>query len=450
MVAAPEPVARPLSILLLSTYELGRQPFGVAAPAGILRAAGHRVDVGDLAIESLDEAAVRAADLIGFHVPMHTATRLAAALIPRVRSLNPGAHLAFYGLYADLNDRYLREAGADSVIGKDPDRRLAELAGSLSGIPGDTDLPRLPDRTGLPRLERYARLRTDDGERLAGSTEATRGCRHRCRHCPIVPVYGGRFVAIPADVVVEDIRRQVAAGAEHITFGDPDFLNGPTHSLRIVERIHREFPHLTYDVTVKVQHLVQHLDLLPTLKATGCVLVTTAVESFDDAVLERFDKRHTSADLRRVIERCRALGLALNPTFVAFTPWTDLDGYARFLQTIRDLGLHRSVSPVQYAIRLLITARSRLLELPDVRDLVGDFDEAALVYPWRHPDPRLDQLHAAVTELVVRFEPGDREPAFRAVWDLTRSFGGRDIGELITADVADEVTVPYLTEPWYC
>ncbi len=38
--------------------------------------------------------------------------------------------------------------------------------------------------------------------------------------------------------------RQVDAGAEHITFGDPDFFNGPAHALAIVEAVHREFPRL--------------------------------------------------------------------------------------------------------------------------------------------------------------------------------------------------------------
>ena len=108
-----------------------------------------------------------------------------------------------------------------------------------------------------------------------GYTEATRGCKHLCRHCPVVPVYRGAFRIVQQDVVLEDIRQQVAAGAEHITFGDPDFFNGPGHAIPIVEALHREWPALTYDVTIKMEHLLKHRELLPVLKATGCLFVTS-------------------------------------------------------------------------------------------------------------------------------------------------------------------------------
>src|ERR1019366_184049 len=137
----------------------------------------------------------------------------------------------------------------------------------------------------------YARVVMPGGERrIAGSTEATRGCKHLCRHCPIVPVYNGAFRIVQRDVVLEDIRQQVAAGAQHISFGDPDFFNGPTHALAIVDALHKEFPNLSYDVTIKIEHLLNHAEHLPLLRDTGCLFVTTAVESVDDAILERLDK----------------------------------------------------------------------------------------------------------------------------------------------------------------
>src|SRR5205085_4754265 len=132
------------------------------------------------------------------------------------------------------------------------------------------------DRGGLPELARYGKLRLADGsERLAGYTEASRGCRHRCRHCPIVPVYDGVFRVVQPEIVLADIRQQVAAGAQHITFGDPDFLNGPAHARKIVEAFHREFPLITYDATIKVEHLLQNADMLPLLRSPGCIFVTT-------------------------------------------------------------------------------------------------------------------------------------------------------------------------------
>ncbi len=141
-------------------------------------------------------------------------------------------------------------------------------------------------------------------------------------------MYGGRFRIVPREVVLEDVRRQVRAGARHITFGDPDFFNGVGHALPIVEALHREHPRLTYDVTIKIEHLLRHRDRLATLRDTGCAFVTSAVESLDDAVLARLDKGHTRADVIAVAGHLRTLGLTLNPTFVAFTPWTTLEGMA--------------------------------------------------------------------------------------------------------------------------
>src|SRR5262249_39585292 len=156
-----------------------------------------------------------------------------------------------------------------------------------------------------------------DGTRKpVGFTEASRGCKHFCRHCPTVPVYDGRFFIVQRDVVLADIRQQVAAGAAHISFGDPDFFNGTGHARTVVETLHREFPDLTYDVTIKIEHLLRHAQLLPLLRDTGCLFVTSAVESVDDRTLARLDKRHSCADFVKVVENFRALGLYLAPTFV--------------------------------------------------------------------------------------------------------------------------------------
>jgi len=291
--------------------------------------------------------------------------------------------------------------------------------------------------------------------RLVGYTETSRGCQHLCRHCPVVPVYGGRFVVVQPDVVLEDIRRQVHSGAEHITFGDPDFFNGPTHALRIVRRMHEEFPDLTYDVTIKIEHLRKHAHLLAELASTGCVLVTSAVESFDDRILERFDKRHTRDDLEAVVDALRDAGLVLNPTFVTFTPWTSLDGYIEFLRTIAALRLVNHLSPVQYAIRLLIPAGSKLLELSEITDLVGEFDDRELVYPWRHTDAAVDRLFDDVVRIVQQGQTADRSriEIFNEVWEAAHAAQGLDVGPLLDPavdDVPPLASIPYLTEPWYC
>ena len=442
-----------MDVVLISTYDLGRQPFGLASPAAFLRGAGHQVRCVDLTRSRLPEDAVRAAALVAFYLPMHTATRLALPVMDRVRALNPAAHLAAYGLYAPLNDEVLRAHGVATVLGPEFETDLLQLCSGGGGPQLSREsIPRItflqPDRSDLPPLTRYASLQVGDERRVAGYTEATRGCKHRCRHCPIVPVYDGRFRAVDAAVVLADVRAQVDAGARHITFGDPDFFNGPTHAMRIVEALGRDCPGVSYDVTIKVEHLKQHAGLLPRLRETGCAFVTCAVESFDDAVLEKLEKGHTHADFVAVVEHCRAIGLALSPTFVAFTPWTTLESYAAMLREIERLGLVNAVSPIQYAIRLLIPDGSRMLELADVRAAITGFNAASLAHVWRHPDPRVDALQRDLEQLVGSRVNAPRGDVFARVWAVAHAATGgvAPPREPLLARAA----VPYLNEPWYC
>jgi radical SAM superfamily enzyme YgiQ (UPF0313 family) len=461
-----------MNVVLISTYELGHQPFGLASPAAWLRARGAVVTCLDLSREALRPELILEADLVAFYVPMHTATRLAAQLVAPVRELNPRAHLCFYCLYAPVNEEYLRSLGVETIIGGEFEEKLARLVDHLAerGQAQNDDqdaawqnaarlyaaepvisLDRLnflvPDRSGLPPLREYAHLLMPDGERrVAGYTEASRGCKHLCRHCPIVPVYNGVFRIVPREIVLEDIRRQVDAGAEHIAFGDPDFFNGPAHALSIVEALHREFPGITYDVIIKIEHLLRSpAEDLVKLRDTGCLFVTSAVESLDDAVLARLDKGHTRADFLAVVRRFRALGLLLQPTFVPFTPWTTLESHRDLLEVIAAQNLIENVAPIQLGIRLLIPAGSRLLELREVRDLVDPFEPSALVYPWRHVDPRMDALASRVQALAAEGDKlrRSRSDTFALIW---RAACARPQPPSLTAPAA----IPHFSEPWYC
>ncbi len=468
-------------VLLISTYDLGRQPFGLASPAAWLRRAGIEVVLRDLSRQKLDLGLVARARVVAVYLPMHTATRLALAALDRVRTLNPAATLCAYGLYAPLNAELLRAHGVTHVLGPEFEADLVAAArhalsagdaeGAARGEPGPgirqpserhAALPRLPfiqpDRRGLPGPASYATLQLPDGtRRIAGSTETTRGCKHWCRHCPIVAVYGGQFRVIRADVVLADIRAQVAAGVEHVTFADPDFLNGPAHARRIVEAMHAEWPALTFDATIKIEHLLKHRELLPVLAESGCLFVTSAVESIDDEVLRLLGKGHTRADFEEAVRLCRAAGLTLAPTFVAFTPWTTLEGYRALLDAVEDLDLVAHVSPVQWAIRLLVTNRSPLLELPDIRSVVSHFDPRTLTHPWRHSDGRVDALQRAVTQLVgVRLNRPRQETfdAIRILADTALAEGAPAGADRMAAcrhtPPPSRATIPYLNEPWYC
>jgi radical SAM superfamily enzyme YgiQ (UPF0313 family) len=481
--------------LLVSTYEMGRQPFGIASAAAWLRAAGWEVRCVDVAKEKLPPLALEAADLIAFHLPMHTATRLAAPIIETARRVNPAARICAFGLYAPLNEDWLRSLGADAVLGGEFEQDLvvfashgqetqspqssqshtisgafADHGGStlrspsknfFAGFAGfafdrrDTRLPKIhflvPDRAGLPPLSKYATLQMPDGgRRLVGYTEASRGCRHLCRHCPVVPIYNGAFRVVQQEVVLADVDAQVAAGAQHITFGDPDFFNGPTHAMKIVAALHDRHPAVSYDVTIKVEHLLHHRDLVPHLAATGCAFVTSAVESVDDRVLAIFDKGHTREDFVEAVALCRAAGVTLVPTFVAFHPWLTLSAYCDLLETIERLDLVDQVAPIQLAIRLLLPNGSRLLALDEMRAHVGPFDPETLAFRWAHPDREVDVLQRDVMALVGTRLSANRRAVFDDVHALACARAGIERPAVNPSPARDRATVPYLNEPWFC
>jgi radical SAM superfamily enzyme YgiQ (UPF0313 family) len=473
----------PGSILLISCYELGHQPLGVALPLGFLRRAGFAPDALDVAVEQLDDAKIARARFVGICVPMHTALRLGVRVAERIREINPACHICFYGLYASLNSEYLLSHGADSCLGGEYEGPLLELVESLeaegtqsgrrSALPGRQEtaqkgrptavpargmpaLPYLerldfavPDRAALPLLENYARLDDNGQTRTAGYVEASRGCLHLCTHCPIPPVYGGRFFILPPEVVIEDIRQQVAAGATHITFGDPDFLNGPKHSLRVVRAMHEEFPQLTFDFTAKVEHLLKRGEDLPEFGAMGCLFIITAVESLSDRVLTILDKQHTRADVAAALARCRAAGIAMRPTWVAFTPWTTRADYLEVLHFIDENDLIDHVDPVQFAIRLLIPPGSWLADHAETLPHRGPLDEAAFTYRWTHPDPRMDQLHRDVTGVVEAAARAGEDPAvtFDRILNLAE---GEKPTVVRRQPKANRRRAPRLTESWFC
>ncbi|MBU1225449.1 MAG: radical SAM protein [Gammaproteobacteria bacterium] len=443
-------------VVLVSPYELGRQPFNLAQPAAWFGRAGMAVMCVDLSQQQLDPATFAHAEFVAIYLGMHTATRIAAAALPKLRTLAPRARIAAFGLYAPVNAAWLKTLGVEAIFGGESEPDL--LAWVQSGVaPADAVVRRdkieflLPDRRGLPALQRYANLILADGtQKITGFAEASRGCKHLCRHCPVVPVYEGMFRVVPVEMVIADIAQQVAVGAAHISFGDPDFLNGPTHALKVAEALHARFPDLSWDATIKVEHLLSHAELLPRLQQCGLLFIVTAVESVDDAILDKLAKGHAHADFETVLAHCRALGIALAPTFVPFTPWTTLAGYRDLLATLLRLHLVEAVPPVQLAIRLLVPQGSYLMQLPDFAARVGAFDEAMLGYPWQADDPRVDALQRDIMAWVMDAEKAalPRAEVFAGLWARTHAALGEAAPPLDPTQFGD--AIPHHSEPWYC
>lgn len=455
-----------MKLVLLSCYELGHQPMGLALPLAFLERAGYAPIAQDLALAHLDDELIRDASFVGISVPMHTALRIGVRVAARVRALNPRAHVCFFGLYAPLNASYLRENGADSVLGGEHEAELVALVDRLAGAEhASTATPAaraavtleklvfpVPQRVHLPQLRRYAKLVIGGEQRVAGYTEASRGCRHMCRHCPIPPVYGGRFFVIDREIVLEDIAGQIAAGAQHITFGDPDFFNGPRHGMEIVRELHRRWPTVTFDVTIKVSHLLARHAYLPELAALGCAFVVCALESIDDRVLARLDKGHTRADIEHVLAVTRSAGLVVRPTFLPFTPWASLEQLAELVDFIAREDLIDCVDPVQLSVRLLVPPGSLLLG-PDTRADVGELDPAALSHVWTHADPRVDQLQRDITRIVedVATNGQPTGATFAQIRACMYAACGRSLPPpAISPPRPARAPAPRLTEAWFC
>jgi radical SAM superfamily enzyme YgiQ (UPF0313 family) len=467
---------------LVSTYELGHQPLHVASPAGALERAGHEVRAMDLAVDPLDGDALDWAEAVAFSVPMHTAMRLALSVGETIRVRRPELPLCLYGLYAgiDAGVGTSMDGLIDMSIAGEYEPGLLAWVETLAGratTPADPNggtSPRsgavvalgrgtfgLPARRLLPPLDRYARLAIAGEQRLAGYVEASHGCAHRCRHCPVPVVYDGRTRLVGEDAVVADVAQLVGLGARHITFGDPDFLNGPHHAVRVVAAVHGAFPDLTFDITAKVEHILRHRELWPALARSGLLFVVSAFESASDHVLARLDKGHTVADEIEAVAVLRTSGIEPRPSLMPFTPWTKAADVRALLDLVSFCDLVGNVDPVHFAIRLLVPPGSLLLAAGALEGHLGPYDSDGLSWTWRSPDPRLDLLQRHLGALAVQ-AAGEQWPAVRA-YDAVRAAVDAGLegeamgwgpppavvdGRLRSAMAPDDR--PRLTEAWFC
>ena len=409
---------------------------------------------------------------------MHTATRLALPVIDRVRALESGrAHLRLRSLRAAE-----RRSSARARRRHDPRRRIRGRSGriwqavswlvrpqaSTLGLrpiaPPTVDLTRpcRPSRVsfpridrGLPRLDEYAVARMarrhephrSATPRRAAAASTCAGIVRSCRSTT------AGSASSPVDVVLADIRAQVEQGARHITFGDPDFFNGIGHARRIVERTGRASS--------------RHSATTSRSRSSTCCAMRQICRSL---ARHRLRVRHVR---RRVGRRCRARALEKGHTRADFERAVAADArglgwrwcrrssrsrhgrrcrrYLDLLETIDALDLVEHVAPVQLAIRLLIPAGSRLLELPDIRALVGPFDPRTLAYPWHASRSARRRAAAARVDALVGVSlTAPRRSVFARVvrTGARRRRAGRRRGPRL--DMSARAAVPYLNEPWYC
>ena len=444
-----------MRVLLISTYELGRQPVHVSSPAASLREAGHDIDVLDLAVDELESDYVATVDAVGISVPMHTATRLATLVAERIKTERKDLPIAIYGLYAGVVDRD-EPTPFDAVLTGEYEPELLAWVESIaegrgvrrtSSRTGRSDFL-VPERHGLPTLDNYARLEFGGETRLAGAVEASHGCRHRCRHCPIPAVYDGRMRVVPQEVVLADIDQLVESGARHVTFGDPDFLNAPRHSLDVLRAAHAAHPDLSFDATVKVSHLLDHSGLLSEMAEMNLLFVVSAFESVHDPTLEVLDKGHTVDDMSRAVDLVRSAGMFIRPTWLPFVPWTEPDHVVDLFRFIDRHDLGSSTDPVQLSIRLLIPRGSLLEGHPAVTPHLRTYDSGALTWSWDFANGETELIHKELEKIAA--DASDCGQDFSATLDEMRSVVARVTGEFLGDSNPSVDPAPRLTESWFC
>jgi radical SAM superfamily enzyme YgiQ (UPF0313 family) len=439
-----------MRVLLVSTYELGHQPLHLASPAARLIRDGHVVECLDLAVEDWDEPRFRRAEAVAFSVPMHTAMRLGVQTATRIRVSRPDVPIAFYGLYAAVGiDRTAGRLADRLIVGEYEDELSAWVAGLGSPAEADNGVVRVdlgrknflpPARHLLPGLENYARLEIEGEARLAGYVEASHGCRHRCRHCPIPAVYDGRYRVTGLENVIADISALVGMGARHVTFGDPDFLNAPRYAMDVLREVNGAFPDLTFDLTVKVEHILGHRDLWDEVARRNVVFVVSAFETTNNRVLGILDKGHNATDLADATRVLREAGIQVRPSWMPFTPLTEPGDPGDIFDFLVELDLLAMVDPVQLSIRLLIPEGSLILA-SEMAPYVEDYDAEALTYRWRARDPMVDNLQERLASIA---ETGgtDQRATILEMWSQVRPG--------IRAPVWTDTQPTRLTESWFC
>ena len=444
-----------MRLLLVSTYELGRQPVHLASPAAALAAAGVDVVTIDLAVEDWDMSRLDGVDAVAISAPMHTAMRLATPLARELRQLRPELPIAFYGLYAGVGRDMVVGEVADSVFVGEYEPDLVEWAitmgsdGEKGGVRQSRGRSRFhrPERSGLPWHDNYARLEWMGEARLAAAVEASHGCRHRCRHCPIPVVYDGRMRVVGADSVLADIDQLASDGIQHVTFGDPDFLNAPRYSMDLLREAHRAHPGLTFDVTVKVEHILAHRSLWPEMADLGVLFVVSAYESTDDRTLVILDKSHTVADMSEAVAVLRSAGIHVRPTWLPFFPWTTPTDVADVVGFIDAHRLWSAIDPVQLAIKLLIPEGSLLESHPAVVPHLTAYQPESLTWSWQFADPATERLHGELDSIAADASDCGSE-AGETLQLMRKTIGG--IAKVGLPPMPSSPPAPRLSESWFC
>lgn len=428
-----------MKILLLSFYDLGKQPKIISELHKKLDNGSNQIDIVDYSIEeknlTLDNY-----DVLGIYASMHTASVLAEQYL-RDRKL-PNK-LFVFGLYANVFSEMF--SNFQSIHSFDSDELESLLEVQLN--PNYSFKHSVPDRTILPSITDYSHIVDGSNNLIAGSVETTYGCKHECTHCPVPIEFKGMFKTFGTEKIITDVTNQVEEGAKHISFNDPDFFNGPKHALKILQLLNEKHPSITYDSTIKVEHILKYPDYFQELKNLNMLFVISAFETTNDHVLNILQKNHSFNDLNKAVELSLENNIDIRPTWMPFSPWTEQNDLISIIKLIENYKLRETVDPIQLTIKLLVPKNSLILKRPEMKEYLLDYDPASFSYAWKYKFPNIDNIQNELFTYVLQHESENEYTQYLGLVDILESHTNET---LLNSEKYSQRIVPKLSETWFC
>ena len=428
-----------MKILLLSFYDLGKQPKIISELYKKLDNGSNQIDIVDYSIEeknlTLDNY-----DVLGIYASMHTASVLAEQYL-RDRKL-PNK-LFVFGLYANVFSEMF--SNFQSIHSFDSDELESLLEVQLN--PNYSFKHSVPDRTILPSITDYSHIVDGSNNLIAGSVETTYGCKHECTHCPVPIEFKGMFKTFGTEKIITDVTNQVEEGAKHISFNDPDFFNGPKHALKILQLLNEKHPSITYDSTIKVEHILKYPDYFQELKNLNMLFVISAFETTNDHVLNILQKNHSSNDLNKAVELSLENNIDIRPTWMPFSPWTEQNDLISIIKLIENYKLRETVDPIQLTIKLLVPKNSLILKRPEMKEYLLDYDPSSFSYAWKYKFPNIDNIQNELFTYVLQHESENEYAQYLGLVDILESHTNET---LLNSEKYSQRIVPKLSETWFC
>jgi len=428
-----------LKILLLSFYDLGKQPKIISELYKKLDNGSNQIDIIDYSIEEKD-LTLDNYDVLGIYASMHTASVLAEQYL-RDRKL-PNK-LFVFGLYANVFSEMFSDF--QSIHSFDSDELESLLQVQLN--PNYSYKHTVPDRTILPSITDYSHIVDGSNNLIAGSVETTYGCKHECTHCPVPIEFKGMFKTFGTEKIITDVTNQVEEGAKHISFNDPDFFNGPKHALKILQLLNEKHPSITYDSTIKVEHILKYPDYFQELKNLNMLFVISAFETTNDHVLNILQKNHSFNDLNKAVELSLENKIDIRPTWMPFSPWTEQNDLISIIKLIENYKLRETVDPIQLTIKLLVPKNSLILKRPEMKEYLLDYDPSSFSYAWKYKFPNIDNIQNELFTYVLQHESENEYAQYLGLVDILESHTNET---LLNSEKYSQRIVPKLSETWFC